>query len=156
MLSSPIKYCCFGAEDRILISVSWLSRFPPAPPSGTSPAPPAPQRGVLSSNRPHIRAPGPVHPKNPHLWNVPPGHAHGSTLHGQHSHQVRAVRGRAIHRAVELPAQVYLLQQHLLREPGGGAGVLGHEQPRMSMQAGLLLSRWLMQQTLGMRTRTGC
>lgn len=91
-----------------------MSLFSTAPPAGAHPALPSPVRGLRRGIRPHLRAPGPVHREKPHLCHVSRRRAHGRALHGQHAHQVRAMQGGPLHRAVELPAQVPLLQQRLL------------------------------------------
>lgn len=77
---------------------------------------------------PHLWAPRPVHRSNSPLFQMSAGGAHGRPLHTLHTDQVRAMRGEPVYWAMELPAQVFVLQQPLRWQPRSGEGVLGHQQ----------------------------
>lgn len=115
-----------------------------------------PARWFPGQRRSHIWVPRSVLRRSSHLWEVSTGHSHDGSMHSHHGHPVRALQDPPLHRAVELPAQVSLLQQLLFRQSGSGNWVLGGQQQGLSLQRRLLLGQRLLYQALRVRARTRC
>lgn len=74
-----------------------------------------------------------------HVPAVPAGDLRGTALHRDQADAVRALPGFALHRVLELPGGLPLLQRHLRGEAGGGAAVQFHPQPRLPVPGWVLL-----------------